>query len=71
MKRFAATTILTVALLASVATWADAQSAPVTFSVENNQINLGEIKAGTDAVATFTFHNSGTEAVKIIKAKPS
>ena len=28
---------------------------------------VGEVKAGSDAVATFVFHNAGTEDVKIIK----
>jgi hypothetical protein len=50
---------------------AGAQTAPVTFSVEEAQIDLGEVKAGTEAVATFTFVNQGTEDVRIIRAKPS
>jgi len=39
--------------------------------VENPRIDVGEIKAGSDAVATFVFHNEGPTDVKIIKAKPS
>lgn len=42
-----------------------------TFRVENPRIDLGDIKAGSDAVATFVFHNDGTEDVKILRAKPS
>ena len=72
MKRSVATIILTIALLAVVAApWADAQTGPVTFAVEESRIDLGEIKAGTEAVATFTFRNTGAEDVRIIKAKPS
>ena len=42
-----------------------------TFSVEQTEIDLGTIKAGTDAVAEFVFHNRGEQPVKILKAKPS
>jgi len=68
MKRCAAMMILMVLVWAATA---GAQTAPVTFSVEEARIDLGEVKAGTEAVATFTFVNQGTEDVKIIKAKPS
>ena len=71
MKRFGTTIILMTAVLAWTALWVDAQTGPVTFLVEQSRIDLGEIKSGTDAAATFTFHNEGTEDVKIIKAKPS
>lgn len=71
MKRFSTTIILMTAVLAFTALWADAQSGPVTFAVEEARIDLGDVKAGTDAVATFTFVNKGTEDVTIIKAKPS
>lgn len=49
----------------------EAETAGPTFTVENPKIDIGEIKAGDEAVATFVFHNNGTEDVKIIKAKPS
>jgi len=66
--------VLTLALLSvvvfAIATHAEAQSGP-TFSVENPRIDIGEIKAGSEAVATFVFHNKGETDVKIIKAKPS
>ena len=41
------------------------------FRVEKERLELGDVKAGTDAVATFVFHNSGEKPVRIIKAKPS
>jgi len=62
-------TLLSVVVLA-IATHAEAQGGP-TFSVENPRIDIGEIKAGSEAVATFVFHNEGETDVKIIKAKPS
>lgn len=71
MKR----TVLTLALLSvvmvAIADHVEAQSGGPTFSVENPRIDVGEIKAGSDAVATFVFHNEGPTDVKIIKAKPS
>ncbi|MEX1311883.1 MAG: hypothetical protein AB1Z65_15760 [Candidatus Sulfomarinibacteraceae bacterium] len=68
MKRCAAMMMLMVLVWAATS---GAQSAPVTFSVEEARIDLGEVKAGTEAVATFTFVNQGTEDVRIIRAKPS
>lgn len=68
MKRCATMMMLMALAWASTA---GAQTAPVTFSVEEPRIDLGEVKAGTEAVATFTFVNQGTEDVRIIKAKPS
>jgi len=68
MKRCAAMVMLMVLVWAATA---GAQIAPVTFSAEEDRIDLGEVKAGTEAVATFTFVNQGTEDVRIIRAKPS
>lgn len=33
-------------------------------------INLGDVIHGQDAVATFTYHNTGTAPLHIISAKP-
>ena len=41
------------------------------LTVENAKIDLGVVKAGSDAEAVFTFHNSSDQPIKIIKAKPS
>lgn len=41
------------------------------LTVENEKIDLGEVKAGSEAVATFVFHNKGDVDVKILRAKPS
>lgn len=62
--------VLTVALIA-IADQVNAQTDGPTFSVENPRIDIGEIKAGSEAVATFVFHNDGLTDVKIIRAKPS
>ncbi len=48
-----------------------AESPEPAFRVENPRIDLGQIKSGTDVLATFVFHNDGPVDVKIIKAKPS
>jgi hypothetical protein len=42
-----------------------------SFRVEAESVDVGDVRAGTDAVATFVFHNDGDKDVKIIKAKPS
>ncbi len=49
----------------------EAQSGGPTFSAENPRIDIGEIKAGSEAVATFVFNNKGPVDVTIIRAKPS
>jgi hypothetical protein len=68
MKR----SVLTLVVLCVIAVaQAEAQSGGPTFAVENPRIDIGEIKAGSDAVATFVFHNKGPTDVTIIKAKPS
>ena len=71
MKREAMIITSVLAVVFAVAIGAGAQSAEPVLTVEQSRIDLGEIKAGTDAVATYVFHNSGPADVKIIKAKPS
>lgn len=33
-------------------------------------LNLGDVVRGGDAVATFTYHNTGNAPLKILSAKP-
>jgi len=42
-----------------------------SFWVEEPELDLGTIVAGTVATATFVFHNNGPEDIHIIRAKPS
>jgi hypothetical protein len=68
------TLIVASALLVAVAAApAAAQTDAVAPSlrVEHERIELGEIKAGSEAVATFVFHNDSDQDVNIIRAKPS
>lgn len=71
MRRSVLISALVLAAVLMIGDWAGAQSGSPTFSVENTRIDLGKIKAGTVAEATFVFHNNGPDDVKIIKAKPS
>jgi hypothetical protein len=66
----AATTIVS-APLAGAQGPAPQQPGEPMLTVEAARVDLGEIVAGRDAVATFTFHNRGGEEVRIIRAKPS
>jgi hypothetical protein len=34
------------------------------------EVDLGEVTRGQDAVATFTYHNTGDAPLKILSAKP-
>ncbi len=61
---------LTVVVLAPDRT-GTAQTTVPALTVEAPRIDLGEVVAGRDAVATFTFRNSGAEDITIIRAKPS
>jgi hypothetical protein len=67
---FAATTMAS-AGLAGAQTPTPRQPGEPMLTVEAARIDLGEIAAGADAVATYTFHNRGGEEVRIIRAKPS
>jgi len=49
---------------------AEQEKAP-GFRVESDSIDLGTVMAGTDAVATFVFHNDSARDVRILRAAPS
>jgi hypothetical protein len=71
MKR-RAVRIATAAVFA--AAWIGAvsgQTVAPSFSVEQPRLDLGEVKGGTEVVATFVFHNQGAKDVRIIQAKPT
>ena len=54
--------------------WAAATAAQDTvapFRVEQTEIDVGTVVAGSTATATFIFHNDGPTDVNIIRAKPS
>ena len=51
--------------------FAAAQDPQPSFRVEEANLDIGTIVAGTIATATFVFHNDGPEDVHIIRAKPS
>lgn len=63
-------TILAVVVPGVVAQSGEEESTP-SFRVESAKIQLGTVAAGSDAVATFVFHNDSEKDVKIIRAKPS
>ena len=50
---------------------AAAEDPEPSFRVEEANLNLGTVVAGTEATATFVFHNDGPDDVHIIRAKPS
>lgn len=52
-------------------TQASPQAEKPSFWVESTSVDIGKVKAGDDAVATFIFHNESDQPVKILKAKPS
>ena len=72
MKRFGSILLV---LLAMSLVWAGQGHAQVdatpALTVDETRIDLGKIKSGSDAIATFVFHNSSDKDVKIIRAKPS
>ncbi len=74
MKRFQwaafATVFVCLVALSSVV-FAETEQTKVGFWVEEANIELDSVAAGTDAVGTFIFHNDTDKEVKIIKAKPS
>ncbi|HSL18650.1 MAG TPA: hypothetical protein VLB51_12160 [Methylomirabilota bacterium] len=71
MRRQLVTIVVLTAAVAVVAGGAAGQAGGPFLTVEQARIDLGEIRAGADAVATFVFHNSGPADVRILRAKPS
>jgi copper(I)-binding protein len=47
------------------------QTQKASLWVESSSVDVGKIKAGEDAVATFILHNDSDQPIKILKAKPS
>jgi len=62
--------MLTMAGLAVAADEVVDVAAP-TFRVEQETVDLGEVRAGETAIAVFRFLNSGDTDVRILRAKPS
>ena len=48
-----------------------AQDTQPLFRVEQMELDLGTIVAGSTVTAAFVFHNDGPDDVHIIRAKPS
>ncbi len=74
MKRLSVLVLMIAASLVSLSVFSAREivaEADTGFRVEQPKLDLGDIKSGTDAVATFVFHNPGETPVRIIKAKPS
>lgn len=65
----AAATLITAAVLTSVAFAADETKA--SFWVENADLNMGRVVAGSTATATYVFHNDGDTEVHIVRATPT
>jgi hypothetical protein len=59
------------AVAAGVAPAADEGAPAAALELEQATIDLGDVVAGSEAVAVFRFHNRSDAAVHIIRAKPS
>lgn len=71
-RRTAAPVALAVALMC--APWignADEQPRALGIRAESARIDLGNVTAGVEKVATFTLHNDSAADVRILRAKPS
>ena len=58
-----------VALAQEPAPAAPAGPAP-HIKFDATEVNLGDVVHGEDAVATFTYHNTGSAPLHILSAKP-
>ena len=68
----AAALAMALALVSITATPTAAEGdAHPTFRVEQTELDVGIVIAGSVATATFVFHNDGPEDVHITRAKPS
>lgn len=50
---------------------AASENSESSFRVEQANVDIGTIVAGTIGSATFVFHNDGPDDVRILRAKPS
>ena len=66
-----ALTAALVSISAFVTFSVSAEEIQSSFRVEESELDLGTIVAGTIATATFVFYNDGPDDVHIIRAKPS
>jgi len=71
VTRIAAAVLGGLAVAAAVPAVADDAAPAPVLRVEQETIDLGDITAGSEAVAVFRFHNVGDADVHIIRAKPS
>jgi hypothetical protein len=74
MRSWSAGVLGALVVMLAMPVMALAEETPVdtaSFRVETTNLELGKVKAGEVAEATFVFHNDGKEPVKIIRAKPS
>ena len=55
----------------AAAVTASAEDEKASFWVEKTHLDLGTVVAGETAIATFVFHNDGSDDVHIIRATPS
>jgi hypothetical protein len=70
--RTAAALFGAVAALAAAAPAVADEAVPApAFRVEQETIDLGDVVAGSEALAVFRFHNAGDADVHIVRAKPS
>jgi hypothetical protein len=67
----AAVVLRVLAVAAGMASAADEGAPAAVLQVEQATIDLGDVTAGSEAVAVFRFHNAGDADVHIIRAKPS
>lgn len=64
----AAAAVLVVAAAAAASSEVPGSGA---FRVENAEVDLGRVIAGSEASAVFVFHNDGDRDVRILRAAPS
>jgi hypothetical protein len=72
-RRFRAAALAVALLSLSIAAPPSAgeEDTKPSFWVEETELDLGTVIAGSIATATFVFRNDGPEDVHIIRAKPS
>ena len=71
-RQIAASLIMGAAVMCPVTpAGADGEAVAPAFRVEQKAIDLGDVTAGQEKRAVFTFHNDGDGDVRILRAKPS
>jgi hypothetical protein len=70
-QRWIAPMLIAGAIFTVVSAAEDGARSDKVLRVDQTTIDVGEVFAGRQAIATFVIHNDGDRDIRILRAKPS